>query len=109
MWTNISWHPPIDEETYEQEAIRLAINSTVKAQNLNPDLSLPEDELEELEALLEHDPEVDDLPVPASNRIGFPRHLLRKQLTGNWSLLVPGYFYETLENEDSTVFFFIKT
>ncbi len=108
MWTNISWHPPMDEESYEWEAIRLAINSADNARNLAPNISLPKDELEELEALLKHDPDIDDLPIPASNRIGFRRHLLRKHLTGSWSLLVPGYFYETLENDGSTVVLFYR-
>ena len=99
-WVDLPWHPPNSED--EKERYRLALSCFTRAGELNPAISLPRKEMEEIETLLAR-PEV--MAEPAAGRIGFKRRLMGQMLAGQWTIDLPGYFYSELEDEGRTAVF----
>ena len=79
----------------------MTIDCFDRAQQLDPSVRLPEAEISELKQLLDHsDPSVFR---PSDKGIGFRRQLMRRPLTGGWSVGLPGYFYDDTEDDGTTV------
>lgn len=101
MWTQIKWHPPFDANDATHKMLERTLKCFENARFLSKnDIVLPETEIEEMRFLLTRK----DCPIPEKNRIGFYRLNNRTPLMGNWSILLPGYFYETLEDETTLLF-----
>jgi len=101
LWSDVAWHPPLDDA--EAEAMRRVLACFDRAQAIDRAVTLPDLELAELRTLVRADPA--DARPPAPNRLGLKRHELRRQLTGGWSLRLPGYWY--LQDEDGSLQFWL--
>lgn len=102
LWTDISWHPPLDEA---QEAVmRLTIDCFERAEELAPTVQLPQAELQELRHLLDMEDE-SEIPIPAPNLIGYFRAVINRRLPGPWSVELPGYWPMELDGESETPVF----
>jgi hypothetical protein len=96
-WTEVPWHVPADEA--EQDLFRLVLGCIEKAQGLDPSIPVPGREIAELRELLESS---DYGRAPGPEGIGFRRYPMRRALTGGWTLKLPGYYYDALEDHDTT-------
>lgn len=99
LWSDARWHPPTNAT--ERAAIELPLACFDKARQLDSTIDIPELEVAFLRKLLRSSP--DDPPVPSPAGIGYWRGLMPFNLTGHWSILAPGYFYESTEDDDRTV------
>jgi hypothetical protein len=105
LWSEIAWHVPHSEE--EVETYNLALYCFKKAQELDPQIEVPEKEISELEMLLQKRRFGDDTVKPREQGIGFARYLCTHYTMGHWSIELPGYYYTDYENKGRTkVFWF---
>jgi hypothetical protein len=86
-WIDLSWSPPRSQA--ERDRYQLALDCFERARGLDARISLPDREIGEIGSLLLH--EGVDRP-PERLGIGFRRGLLRRPLTGRWTIALPGYF-----------------
>jgi hypothetical protein len=93
-WIDIPWHPPADAR--ERETIDHALAAFARARALEPQRLLPDLDLAELQRMRDGDPE--DPTPPRPDGIGFRRGLMAWQLAGRWSIRLPGYWYDTIED-----------
>jgi len=103
MWIEVKWQSP---EEREDPVYHLLLNTLYcfdKAHHLDPTIKLPTSEIEEIKSLLQ----MEENYTPKPNLIGFYRYNTRKVFSKNWSIVVPGYFYESVEESDrsATTFF----
>jgi hypothetical protein len=100
MWTSVRWRRPItDAETAQLARVLQLLRG---AHGLDPELSLPYGEWEELQGYLGDPtpiPQREDTHTPSP--IGYRRRDVQVKLAGGWSVRVPGSFAETWE-EDGT-------
>lgn len=99
-WVDLPWHAPTSER--ETKKYRLALSCFERAKELSPSISMPDDEMNEIELLLG---QPDAKTQPLAERIGFRRRLMVEQLTGSWTIRLPGYFYSNTENDGETAVF----
>lgn len=105
MWTEIKWQPPIDQQAMTYPLLLTTLECFEKARELSDgDMQFPEEEIKEIEILLS----VNDYFIPKQGLVGFYRLNRRMPLTGNWSILLPGYFYEAKEEDESRASYFHK-
>jgi hypothetical protein len=97
LWQRIPWRKPQTER--ERRAVSFARQCFALAAEMGSGARFPVSELEELRSL--QDDGAPDYPIIHSERLGYLRGLVRRPLTGGWSITVPGYFYEDKE-EDGT-------
>lgn len=99
LWSEIPWRPPLGE--FEAQSMQSAIDAAERARSLDPAILLPEQELDEVRALLSTDPDEFDQP-PAPEGIGYARREVRHLLPGGWSLKLPGYYFHEWTDEGAT-------
>lgn len=105
MWTEIKWRPPLDQEDRAGYLLSTTLQCFEKARELSGgSIQLPEEEIQEMQTLLT----LEDYYIPKPGLIGYYRLDRRTRLTGNWSILLPGYFYESDETEENQVRYFHK-
>lgn len=99
-WMDVRWQPPIDE--VEEVLLRDTHACFERAKRLDPSHPLPEPEIEELRGLL-NGTDTDHRVDP--RRVGFRRRNMKCWLTGGWTISLPGYYREGLEDDGGTVLF----
>lgn len=100
MWERLPWSPPEDDG--QRAAYEAALACLEKARRIDPSIPVPEAETAEIKALLSGE---QAFPIPPADRIGFRRLDMRRSLTGNWTIVTPGYFYEK-EEEETVVYWY---
>lgn len=100
LWTQVRWRPPEDEA--EEQDARLALECFDRAAELDPTIQLPEAEIAELRTYLSLD-EDDEPPTPAPGLIGYFRAELNRPLPGDWTIILPGYWQESFDEENGTL------
>jgi hypothetical protein len=96
-WTAVRWVKP--QTAAEEHAIKSALACFEHARRLGA-ADLPELEIAELLRLLSDEASPDLAPGPVG--MGFRRRSYNVLLPGGWSLKVPGYFHEDLEDDGTT-------
>lgn len=96
-WVDLPWHAPQDHT--ELERYNLALACFDRARSLDPAIALPESEIKEIRELISRN---DPALRPAESGLGFKRKLMRRPITGDWTITIPGYYYDDLEDEDGT-------
>lgn len=109
MWLNVPWHPAVPGQTQSMHDLSLALDCLLKAQKLDTQINIPEQEMQEIKGLLSINDLGVDYPIPDQNKIGYKRLPIRKPLTGGWSVITPGFFYKTTEDDHSTIIFYYDT
>ena len=82
--------------------MRSALSCFHEARALDPDLDLPQAEIDEMIALIDWNADTDGFPVPRPDGMGFRRHKRPHSFTGGWELILPGYFYVELDEDEAT-------
>lgn len=104
MWTEIKWQPPMENG----DTTHLLLNHTLRCFNKaielsrDQDIQLPLEEIGEIQTLLESE----DYFTPKQGNIGFHRLNLPRPLMGKWTIQLPGYFYEVMEENERSVKYF---
>lgn len=102
LWSSIPWHPPAND--HERAVCRVALDAYRRAQELDASIELPSVELDELQRLSVADmTETTEPPQPVG--IGFRRRTIFARGTGDWTVRIPGYFYDSVEEDGSTAVF----
>lgn len=99
-WTRLPWHVPANDD--EQTQYQLTLDAFAKARELDPSIKLPDATIAEIKAILADE---DRARIPEPSGIGFRRGMMMQQLTGDWSLELPGYYYQDEEDDGSTIVF----
>ena len=98
------WHVPRSEG--ERATCQLTLDCLARAAELDQRAPLPTAEINELRHLLSQ-PADAPARVPSTSGIGYRRHQMVHHLAGQWTIQVPGYYYQTWEDDDGeTVFWF---
>lgn len=108
MWTNVRWRPPLDDR--ERAALDRIATWIEKAHALEPGLALPWREQSEILTLLSEQSlratrahlkaESDDAK---RDPIGYRRRPVRVELSGGWTLRIPGELAERWEERGTWV------
>jgi hypothetical protein len=93
---DVFWRPPHDSE--ERRTISKSLICFDRARELDPNIEVPGLEIAQLKDLLDDNA----AQIPREQGIGYRRRRWRRPLTGQWSIEVPGYFYDRLEDDDTT-------
>jgi hypothetical protein len=107
MWTDVRWRPPVTDE--ERSLLERVVTWIEKAHGLDPALELPWGEQSELfEHLSEESLRATRAHMKAQARatdarIGYRRRPVRVQLSGGWSLTIPGELAERWEERGTWV------
>jgi len=99
-WMELPWHVPATK--HEKAMYQLTVDAFARARELDPTSDLPHAEIAEIESLLE-DNDCNRAPRPTG--LGFQRGTMRRQLTGGWSVELPGYYYQGNEEDCTTILF----
>jgi hypothetical protein len=100
-WVDITWHAPAsDDEVWAYEAALAAFD---QARSLDPGMARPDIEMAEMRRC--RSAEAGDPRAPNPAGIGYRRGLMRWALPGDWTIELPGYWYEELD-ENGTVLWF---
>ncbi len=102
VWTEIPWHPPVNDE--ERAIYAKALRCFQRAYELDKSIALPKNEMAEMAMFVEMDVNT-PAPVPKNDGKGFWRYNLRRPLSGSWSAEFPGYFYAGNERDGDTALF----
>ncbi len=103
IWMDVKWQKPLSKEDPSYQTIESTLSCFEKARALSrDDIHLPDAEIEDLKKLLTHEGDF----TPNHDFKGFYRRYLRRHLTGKWSLLIPGYFYESDNTDETTVSYY---
>ena len=105
LWVYVRWRPPRDE--VEQREYLDALECFELATKLDPQLTLPDKEIAEL-SLLASGEGLNDFK-PSIEGLGFRRGLMREPMTGEWSIVLPGYYYSDTENDGTTLVYWYDT
>lgn len=98
-WVDLSWRPPQDD--HELAGCRRTLECLELAQRLDPGLPLPDREIDDLNLLVGEADRPDFRP--AEEGVGFHRRPMRRPLTGGWTIVVPGFYYDEMEDDHTTV------
>jgi hypothetical protein len=101
LWTEFPWRSPL--ETDERQIGHFAVDCIARAEeqgypNARPDLNYAE-----LQTLLSAG---NAFIAPAPNGIGYKRGAMRRSFPDGWTIAVPGYFLEIVEDDGNTVITF---
>jgi len=99
-WVDLPWHTAYDDE--ERDEYDFVLDCFKKAVEMNPDLVIPQSEIDEINNYLD-DEELSPPPLPSG--IGFKKRIMKRPLTGAWTITLPGYYYDGIENEGSSVIY----
>jgi hypothetical protein len=98
MWHDVPWRGPIDRA--EHQLLRRVDKDLAAAHRADPDLELPYAEWAELLGYLgEEDDEVTARAGDRAPAIGYRRHDLEVELSGGWTVALPGSFVGRWEDE----------
>ncbi len=100
MWCEVPWHPPVDDR--EREVCEAALECFKRAGTMDPSIEVPKAEMNELQELLARDPDAPAEP-PRTAGIGYRRGTMAWPATGEWTVDLPGYFYEQIEEDGSEI------
>ncbi|MEK7270333.1 MAG: hypothetical protein AAB215_05235 [Planctomycetota bacterium] len=110
LWCECPWHRPADDR--EKALLRQIDRCLARAHSLDPKGDLPWAEWKEVLDLLGDSKGAGRLAAripagapPAS--IGYRRRLMRRRLTGPWTVALAGSFYEELQDEGRTVCYWL--
>jgi hypothetical protein len=94
LWVGVPWHVP--ESEAEILASKLPLECFERARKLSPGVRAPETELSELRCLLG-----DNAPQrpPHPEGIGFRRRMMLRPLVANWTIELPGYWYDEMQED----------
>lgn len=111
LWVDCPWHTPANRK--ESMTLQNIIACLENAYLLDPTLKYPWSEWLEILELLEAPDKVQTLKqrMPdktTSTGIGFRKMNCSWNLTGQWHIWIPGYFYSDLEDNDSSVVLWYK-
>ncbi len=113
MNISVPWRPIRDKTDPGFLYCVLALRAFEAAQELDPTLPVPIEEIEELDALLHHAAIQDFDVIPDAEGLGFRRSKLQHTIEEQWQIEVPGFFYsfvdtpeETAEDIASTLIFY---
>jgi hypothetical protein len=95
-WMDIRWTAP--QDATERRLLESALASFDAAARLDPTLEVPA-AADELRALLARR---SALAEPAPTGVGFRRRPMARDLSGNWTVDLPGYFDSALEDDGAT-------
>lgn len=101
MWHEVAWREPIDEE---ERALMERVDADLRAaRTLNPALELPWAAWAELlDWLGEDEPRITELrarAAPGTPLVGYRRYPMDVELSGGWSLELPGAFVGAWEDD----------
>lgn len=102
-WVDLDWRTAFSDE--DQMKCEFVLDCFSEAKSLNPDIALPLKEIEEIRQNLDKSLYPS---VPKPEGIGFKRRIMKQNLTGKWTGLIPGYFYCDMENEQSTIVYWFN-
>jgi len=105
LWCEVPWHPPVDDR--ERKACQQALDCLLHAGTSDAAMELPKSEMRELRELLTYDVNL-PAPVPLSEGIGYRRRKMTWPVTGDWTVDLPGYYYQQLEDDGSNVVFWFN-
>ena len=101
-WLALRWVSPAGEQ--EETLYKAALGCFARAQDIDPDIALPEAEVKEIWTLINGGGE-DGPPAPWGT--GFRRDITIRRFGNGWRANIPGYFLrETPPGLDATVFSF---
>ena len=101
-WTKLPWHYPVTEK--EKELYKQVLDSFDEAENLNPNIILPDKEIAEIKDILDSE---DCNRIPAVEGIGFNRKNVRKSCPMGWTIVLPGYYYRKSKTETEIIYHFL--
>lgn len=96
-WVDLRWVVPDGDD--ERRLCESVLGCFVRARELDRGVALPEAEVHELAALLAPDA---PLRAPRVGGIGFRRRSMSRPFPGGWSIDLPGYYGEQMENDGET-------
>ncbi|RIK75960.1 MAG: hypothetical protein DCC68_20300 [Planctomycetota bacterium] len=99
-WTELNWNVPQNDK--ERRRYERVLTCFRRARACDPSVTLPEDEIAEIEQLLTEYAECDETLASDTSRIGFLRHVVRRALPGQWSVAVPGWWHCDWEDDNTT-------
>lgn len=97
MQNSIQWHAPNSDE--EENLYRHTLQCFQTAKRLDAKVSLPTEEITELEKILEH---CNPLAMPATQGIGLYRKEIKHRSIGGWTLQLPGYYNQRFTEDPFT-------
>ncbi|MBN2583233.1 MAG: hypothetical protein JXL80_09200 [Planctomycetes bacterium] len=102
MWCEVRWHVPTEER--ERATCQLALDCMERAASQDAGIQLPTSEIQELRRLLTW-PKDAPPQLPEPQGIGYRRRNMIHALTGGWTIRLPGYYYETWEDDGAMAVF----
>lgn len=96
MWVNVPWHPPADN--FERGVMSAALQCSDRAKKIDPATDIPTTEMEELRLMLRQSPEI--AGKPRDDGIGYRRRTCNWDIGGNWTMRLPGYWYEVQDGDN---------
>jgi hypothetical protein len=99
-WTELNWNVPKNDR--ERERYERVLTCFARARACELTITLPDDEIAEIEQLLAEYAECNDSLATNTSRIGYLRHVVRRSLPGHWSIAVPGHWHCDWENDNTT-------
>ena len=103
--SQLPWHPP--ESVDEARLYRTAIAAFERCRELAPRTLIPDLELKELRRLSQQG--VGEASPPNAAGMGYRRGAWRWRLAGEWSVELPGYFYEEWDEGATVIWFPTRT
>lgn len=102
-WTVLRWNVP---EKEARRSYELALYSFEQSRRIDPTVTMPETEINEIRQLLAGEEISHPESTDAQARIGYWRLSMRRPFPGPWNILLPGYFHEGEEDEGIVVYWF---
>jgi hypothetical protein len=105
MWRTVRWRPPASKA--EEDVLKTVASSLAQAYKLDPNLSYPWAEWEQILELLDVTPPERDVVLAHARgtpAIGYRRGKVTVTLTGGWRIRIPGSFSEFEFDEDNNLF-----
>lgn len=103
MWVDVPWHAYANE--YEKGLYYFVIDCCNKAKQLDSQIKIPDAELSIIRTYLDNEKLAED---PSQDGIGFKKRLMQRSLTGTWTAAIPGFLYDDLEDDGSTVVYWFQ-
>jgi hypothetical protein len=102
-WVEVPWHVPANDR--ERAVCQSTLDCFARAKELDSAIPSPDQEFGELRGFLSEDAQ---RSPPRPDGIGFRRQVSARVLTGGWTVRVPGYYYDELENDGETQVYWFK-
>ncbi len=102
-WVDLDWRTAFSDE--DQKKCEFVIDCFNEAKRLNFEIELPLKEIEQIRQNLDKSLYPS---APNPEGIGFKKRFMKRNLTGKWTGLIPGYFYCDMENDQSTIVYWFN-